>query len=149
MNYHIIDSHQYPGGVEAAISYIHSKWGNPQNLNFYRDAIMNYGPSLPRFFLLCQNETIVGCGALIANDIISRHDLMPWYACHYVESAHRGKHLGELLLKHACKLGQELGYPTLYLSTDHDAYYEKYGWQRIEDGFEPSGAATRIYRIDT
>ncbi len=146
-DYYIQDAHSFPGGVEEVIRYIHGKWGRPQNYSFYRDAILNYGKQLPRFFVLCKAGEIVGCGALIVNDFISRHDLWPWYACHYIEAEHRGQGLGAILLEHGRKLAKELGFPALYLCTDHDGYYEKYGWQRIEDGYERDGEATRIYRV--
>ncbi len=144
----IVDAHVNPGGLEQAIIYIHGKWGRPGNLAFYRDAIFHYGDQLPRFFLLLEGERILGCGALIANDFVSRHDLWPWYACHYIEPDHRGRGLGKLLLDHAVRLAGELGFDSVYLSTDHQGYYEKYGWKRIEDGYEPSGAPTRIYRFN-
>jgi N-acetylglutamate synthase-like GNAT family acetyltransferase len=142
----IIDSHDYCGGIEAAVIYIHSKWGSQRNLNFYRDAITRYGQKLPRFFLLCKGVEIIGCGALLISDFTSRHDLWPWYACHYIEAEHRGKALGKLLLEYATQLTANTGYQNLYLSTNHDGYYEKYGWKRIDDAFEPSGETTRIYQ---
>ena len=37
------------------------------------------------------------------------------------------------------------GFSTLYLTTDHDGYYEKYGWTRIEDGYDRDGEPCRIY----
>ncbi len=145
--YKIVDAHNYPGGLEKAIRYIHSKWGRPENLAFYRDAIMHYGEKLPRFFLLLPRKRIVGCGALINNDFVSRHDLWPWYACHYIEADERGLGLGAKLLAYGAHLAGELGFSDVYLNTDLDGYYEKYGWERIEDGFDVSGATTRIYRF--
>lgn len=142
----IIDAHEYEGGIDAAVSYIHGKWGSERNLNFYRDAIIHYGEKLPRFFLLCDASMIIGCGALLLSDFASRHDLCPWYACHYVEAEYRGKALGSLLLDHGINLVAEAGFEHVYLSTDHDGYYEKYGWERIDDAFEPTGAKTRIYK---
>ena len=85
-NLQIIDAHDYEGGLETAVRYIHGKWGSERNLNFYRDAITRYGEKLPRFFLLCDGSKIIGCGALLISDFTSRHDLWPWYACHYIEA---------------------------------------------------------------
>lgn len=146
--YMIVDSHDYQGGLEAAVVYIHSKWGSARNLNFYRDAITRYGEKLPRFFLLCDQERIIGCGALIVSDFTSRHDLWPWYACHFIEEEYRSQALGTVLIDHAIHLARDAGFKHVYLSTDHDGYYEKYGWKRIEDAFEPTGEQTRIYQYD-
>ncbi len=144
-NFQIIDAHDYEGGLETAVRYIHGKWGSERNLNFYRDAITRYGEKLPRFFLLCDGSKIIGCGALLISDFTSRHDLWPWYACHYIEADYRGKALGKMLLNHGISLAMAAGYDSVYLSTDHDGYYEKYGWKRIDDAFEPTGVQTRIY----
>jgi len=145
--YRILDAHEHPDGLEAAIRYVHGKWGRPENLPFYRDAITHYGATLPRFFLLMRKDRTLGCGALIVNDFVSRHDLWPWYACHYIEPEERGQGLGQLLLTHAANLARSLGFRRVYLSTGHDGYYEKCGWERMEDGWEPSGARTRIYSL--
>jgi len=95
---------------------------------------------------LLQGERIIGCGALIINDFICRHDLLPWYACHCIEPYERGSGLGKLLLEYAVTIAGALGFSEVYLGTDHGGYYEEYGWERIEDGYEPSGGRTRIYR---
>ena len=51
-------------------------------------------------------------------------------------------------MEHATKEAKDSGFSTMYLVTDHDGYYEKYGWRRIEDGFDPRGGKTRIYEMD-
>jgi N-acetylglutamate synthase-like GNAT family acetyltransferase len=143
---------QYAGGLDNACAYIHSKWGNKDNYAFYYDAMQHSGRTelpLPHFYLVLDDKDIIGCYALITNDFISRHDLYPWFACLYVEPDHRGKELGKLMMEHALKEARDKGFETLYLTTDHQDYYEKYGWERMEDGYEPSGKITRIYRRNT
>ena len=81
--YQIINVNDYSGGIAEAASYFHSKWGNEGNFMFYLDAMLhssNEKDGLPRFYLLLKSKEIVGCYALIVNDFISRHDLMPWFA---------------------------------------------------------------------
>ena len=96
--------------------------------------------------LLKDNETI-GCSALITNDFISRHDLYPWVACLFVEKKERGHEYGKLLLEHAEQEAKNMCFSAVYLTTDHDGYYEKYGWQRIEDGIDLfSGEPSCIYK---
>jgi N-acetylglutamate synthase-like GNAT family acetyltransferase len=86
--------------------------------------------------VLLKNNEIIGCSALITNDFISRHDLYPWMACLFVEEKERGKEYGNLLMKFAEKEAKKIGFTDIYLTTDHDGYYEKYGWIRIEDGID-------------
>lgn len=147
--HYVVNMIDYEGGLESAIQYYHSKWGNEKNYAFFHDAISHStkeGSGLPRFFALVKDGKLCGCCGLIVNDFISRHDLTPWLAGIYVDPEERGKALGDVLMKYAADEARKMGYSQLYLTTDHDGYYEKFGWERIEDGYEVSGAPTRIYR---
>ena len=149
--YDIVNVINFSRGIETAIKYIHNIWGNKSNYPFYYDAIMHSseeGKPLPRFYLMLDGEKRIGCYALLTNDLISRQDLYPWFGCVFIEKDYRGKQLGFELMKHGAKEAKQLGYSILYLTTDHDGYYEKYGWIRIEDGFEFNGDRTRIYKMD-
>jgi len=145
----IVNVREYPGGLDKAIDYIHGMWGSEKNYPYYRDAIYHSsltGKHLPMFFLLLKNNEIIGCSALITNDFISRHDLYPWIACLFVDAKERGQEYGNLLMEHAGKEAKNMGFSIVYLTTDHDGYYEKYGWQRLEDGVDLfSCKPTRIY----
>lgn len=144
----IINVPDNPGGLSSAVQYFHSKWGNANNYEFYYDAIAHSSQSpisLPRFYLLYEEDQIIGSYALLINDIISRQDLYPWFACLYIEANHRAKGYGKLLMQHACEETKRLGYKELYLATDHKDYYERYAWLWKADGFEPSGDKFRIY----
>jgi N-acetylglutamate synthase-like GNAT family acetyltransferase len=144
----IVNVKEYSEGIEKAIEYIYSKWGTRKSYDYYKDAIMHSsepGKSLPKFFLLLKDGDIIGCYALITNDFISRHDLFPWFACLFIEEGERGNSYGEILMEHAEKETRESGYASLYLATDHEGYYERYGWRRIEDGYEIDGKRARIY----
>ena len=146
--YKIINMKDYSGCIDEAIRFYHSKWGRENNYVFFHDAIMhstNSPTGLPRFYILTKETEIVGCYGLIVNDFISRHDLWPWLAGLYVNETERGKTLGNFMMEHAEIEAKTLGFSNIYLTTDHDGYYEKYGWKRIEDGYEISGAFTRIY----
>ena len=144
----IINVKDYSGGIEKAIEYIHGVWGSKNNYPFYSDAIKHSSlpnKPLPKFFLLLKEDKIIGCSALITNDFISRHDLYPWLACLFVDKNERGHSYGKLLIEYTEQQAKSVGFSTLYLTTDHDGYYEKYAWNRIEDGYDLGGQPTRIY----
>jgi len=149
MEYRIVNMLDYSGGLDAGIKFYHSAWGNEKNYEFIEDAIKhstNSKTGLPRFYVLLKSENIVGCIALIACDFTSRQDLQPWIAGVYVNKNERGKELGNFMIQHLELEAKQANYSTLYLTTDHDGYYEKYGWTRMVDGFERSGKPTRIYK---
>jgi GNAT superfamily N-acetyltransferase len=145
--YKIIRMHEHPGGLDEAIAYYHSKWGRDGNYPFIDDAIKhsNYD-DLPQFFVMLKGLRIIGCCGLIVNDLISRHDLYPWVCGVYVEESERNRGLAGKLLDFAAREAGRVGYKTIYLSTDHTSFYERYGWEYIGDGVEPDGEAARIYK---
>ena len=152
MTVRLINIKSYAGGIDKAATYIHSKWGNTKNYAFYYDAIANSTDEegeLPQFYLMLDQETIIGCYALLVNDLISRQDLLPWFACLYVEKTHRGKRYCAKMFEHAKLEMTKGGFKTIYLSTDHDGLYEKFGWSRIEDGYNFFGEKCRIYYTST
>lgn len=143
----IVNVRDYSGGPEKAAAYFNRAWSGISK-TFYLDAIAHSsrpGQPLPRFYLLLRDSEPIGCYGLVTNDFISRHDLYPWFAALYIEEGERGQQLGSLLLEHATEQAAEAGFSTLYLTTDHDGFYEKYGWKRMEDGYERDGTPAKIY----
>jgi len=74
---------------------------------------------------------------------------MPWLCALYVEEACRLRGLGGKLLRHGRREAAKLGFPKVYLCTDHVGYYERYGWRFW--GMEESefGGETRVYEIES
>jgi len=129
-----------------AIDYYSSKWSVSRNV--YQDCITNSLTTespLPRWYLMLRNNKIIGSYGLIVNDFISRQDLWPWICAVYIEENERGKALGARLLEHGRHEAAMLGFSTVYLSTDHIGYYEKYGWMYIGQGYSFNGETCRIY----
>jgi len=150
MDFKIIGVRENKEYLEKAIDYFTDKWGIDRRI--YVDCITNSITTknpLPRWFLMINNDEIIGSYGLITNDFISRQDLYPWLCALYVEEHYRGKKLGVKLLEHGSIEAAKLGYKKLYLSTDHKGYYEKYGWLYIGNGFHPWGAESRIYEHES
>jgi|GEM_PF-133184 len=136
--------------LERAIDYFTAKWGIDRRI--YADCISNCittSSPLPKWYLMLKDEEIIGSYGLITNDFISRQDLYPWLCALFVEENYRGKKLGAKLLEHSRVEAGKLGYEKIYLSTDHNGYYERCGWKYIANGFHPWGAESRIYVNDT
>lgn len=136
------------GLFEEAVEFFWKQWGNQENYLFYQDCMLHSCDSksdVPRFYIAIQNNSIVGSYALLRNDLISRQDLSPWLACLFVVPELRGNALGSVLLRHAVTEGQKKGFEKLYLCTDLEGYYEKYGWSYMQKGYMFNGEATNIY----
>jgi hypothetical protein len=39
------------------------------------------------------------------------------------------------------------GYKEIFLTTDPNNFYEKFGWTKMDDGNSPDGQVSKIYRI--
>ena len=137
MQYEIIRLRQHPEYRERAAAWFHQKWGVPESayLESIDACITNdggpngSGPAWPQWYLALAGEAIAGGLGVIENDFHDRPDLAPNVCAVYVEPEHRCKGLAGVLLKQACWDMQGRGVNTLYLITDHDSFYERYGWQ--------------------
>jgi hypothetical protein len=38
-------------------------------------------------------------------------------------------------------------YKEIFLTTDPDNFYEKFGWTQMDNGYSPDGQVSKIYRI--
>ncbi|MDL2218101.1 GNAT family N-acetyltransferase [Christensenellaceae bacterium OttesenSCG-928-M15] len=146
----IVSVREEPAFEQRAIAYFQSKWATPDSRMVYEDCIhhcLTAKNPLPEWYLLLDGNEIIGCTGLVTNDFISRMDLYPWLVALYIEEAHRGHAYATLLIDRVKADTKNMGYPCLYLSTDHIGYYERYGWRYIGTGYHPWGENSRIYEI--
>ena len=148
----IIGIRENPELLEPGVKFFHNAFGSAKNYMLYHDCIshsITTESALPRWYLAMKDDEIVGCCALITNDFISRMDLWPWLAALYVVESQRNQGLGGMLLAHGVTEAGKLGFSKVYLTTDHDSYYERYDWKHIGTGYAPWGDSGRIYEIET
>lgn len=131
---HVVSVRDNPKIIESAINYIQSIWANPKSIRVYEDCISNWIESdngLPQWYLLFDDEIIVGCVGLITNDFISRMDLFPWLCALYIEPKYRGNNYSKLLIDRAIIDTKKAGFDKLFLCSDHVGYYEKFGFNYL------------------
>ena len=148
----IIEISNRPDLMEKAIHYFWKCWGSDSNFKFYQDCILNSvdkDKPLPKFYIVLSNDEIIASYALITNDIISRQDLYPWFACLFVNPEYRNKGIAESLLKHGLSEAHKKGFEWLYLSTDLENFYERKGWDFFGTGFNIEDSEIKIYHKST
>lgn len=147
----IISVRERPQYSKQAIAYFQSKWATPDSMMVYEDCItscLNAPAPLPQWYLLMEGERIIGGAGLITNDFISREDLYPWICAVYVEEDCRGNAYSSQLLQKAKEDAKKFGFSHVYLSTDLEGFYEKYGFHYLGIGYHPWGESSRIYEAD-
>lgn len=138
--------------LKEAIHLFWKTWGNESNFKFYEDCIIHSLDSdkkLPKFYIGLKQDKIIATYALLTNDIISRQDLYPWFACLYVDPLQRKQGYAGQLLKHGLSEAQKKGYEQLYLSTDLVNFYERKGWTLYGKGYGVFGGNINIYAKTT
>ena len=96
-----------------------------------------------------EEGNIIETYALLRKDLNSRQDLYPWLACLFVSNEYRGNEIGSKLLQHGLNEAAKKGYEKLYLSTDLEGYYEKYGWENSGIVYGVSGGHIKLYEKST
>lgn len=77
--------------------------------------------------ILVDNNILIGFISIFPHDGEEMKELSPWYATMFVKSEYRGKGYSKLLNDAILHEARERGFQKLYLKTDLDNYYEKFG----------------------
>ena len=124
-----IDLRDRPELLNKASNWFHEKWGVPTEA--YLECMVAYLSHQTEYgWYLCfkDNEIIGGLG-VIENDFHNRPDLKPNVCAVYVEEKYRGQGIAGKLLNLVVESEKSKGISPLYLLTDHEGFYERYGWK--------------------
>ncbi len=130
MDYQIIRLADQPEIKEQAAKWFHEKWGIPlaAYLDSMEESLAGEKP-FPQWYVAVEDGRIIGGLGVIENDFHDRKDLAPNVCAVYTEEDWRGMGIAGALLNYVCADMKERGIDTLYLLTDHDSFYERYGWE--------------------
>lgn len=130
MDYKIIRLADRPEIKEQAAQWFHEKWGVPLTayLESIEDCLQGEEP-VPQWYAAVEGDRIIGGLGVIENDFHDRKDLAPNVCAVYTEEDKRGNGVAGVLLAYVCADMKQRGIDTLYLLTDHDSFYERYGWE--------------------
>lgn len=130
MEYKIIRLADRPEIKEQAAQWFHEKWQIPLEayLESMEESLTGKGP-VPQWYVAVEGGRIIGGMGVIENDFHDRKDLTPNVCAVYTEEDRRGRGVAGALLNDVCEDMKKRGIGTLYLLTDHDSFYERYGWE--------------------
>lgn len=142
----VVNIKQSPMGINQAIKYIQSVWNNQIQPSQMHDTLSNLslsGDLLNDFYLLVNEEKIIGCCGLVRNDVLTNVNRYPWLTSLYIDENYRGRNYGQLLMNHVTHRAKLLGYPNIYLTAEKTDYYRRQGWYELEQYLHQK--ANRIY----
>ena len=131
--YNLKDKEEY---IEEVCILEHKEWGSidksiedrnnkiKKKIKLIKDNFNN------RYFcklILLDKDKLVGFISLFPFDTDERKDLSPWYATIYIKEEYRGKGYSKLLNDAIIKEAKDRGFNRIYLKTELDNYYEKFG----------------------
>ena len=138
MNYKIIRLTDSPEMMEQMANWFHEKWGIPKEAYIESmQACLSGVGAVPQWYAVLDGERnlenlrIIGGAGVIENDFHDRPDLTPNICALFVEPDRRFEGIAGKILQFVCNDMKDRGLDTLYLVTDHDSFYERYGWQYL------------------
>ena len=130
MEYKIVRIADRPELKRRAAEWFSGKWGIPtEEYTGSMEESMKKVTAVPQWYLALEGDRIIGGLGVIENDFHNRKDLRPNVCAVYTEEDRRRRGVAGELLRFACLDMERRGIGTLYLITDHDSFYERYGWE--------------------
>ena len=127
--YQYVTLREQPQWKKTAAEWFHSKWKVPETaylvcMDAYLSGETEYG-----WYLCLDGGRIIGGLGVIENDFHDRKDLSPNICAVFAEKEYRGQGIAGHLLNLAVGDLKSKGISPVYLVTDHQGFYERYGWE--------------------
>lgn len=98
-----------------------------------------------RVIVATENGSICGYCTVSKTDCIPNVNYTPYIGYVFVDEEYRGNRLSQELIRYAIDYLKNIGFDKVYLVSDHDNLYEKYGFCIIDRKIAPWGAEEKIY----
>ena len=147
MNIKLIEAIYKSKYFDFACELIFAEWGdrNLDNLNAKKEKLKSDTTS--KCYVLEINDTPVGCFVVRNNDIKGFEHYNPNLACVCIKKEYRGHGYSNILMEQADLTFKKLDIKKAYLKTDLNNFYEKFGWEYLQDAVI-DGKKEKLYKKD-
>lgn len=90
-----------------------------------------------RILVVIDDNNIAGYCTLARTDCIPEVPYSPYIGYMFVDEQYRGHRLSEKLINYALQYAKELNFEKVYIVSDHVNFYEKYGFEKIDERTVP------------
>lgn len=124
-----------------------SDWGAGQFLYelLKNQKLKEYVGENTKVLMLIDGENLISFCTFAEKDDIQPTELTPWIGWVYTFPQYRGHRYVGKLLSYAEALAKTDGINSIYISTNHDGLYEKYGYEFFEMMKDIHGEDSRVY----
>lgn len=92
----------------------------------------NYFNGWERVIVAIADSQVVAFCTFTETDYFPENRYSPWIGFVFVDEKYRGNRISEKMIKRVMEYATGLGFDNVYISTDHDNLYEKYGFKQID-----------------
>lgn len=125
---------------------LNCSWNAGKNLS--RDMSENVFTDWERVIVALNDANIAGYCTVAKKDCIPNVPYTPYIGYMFVDERYRGNRLSQKLISHAMSYLKALGFQQVFLVSDHENLYEKYGFKVIDRKLAPWGEIEKIYMHD-
>lgn len=124
-----------------------SDWGAGQFLYelLKNQKLKEYVGENTKVLMLIDGENLISFCTFAEKDDIQPTELTPWIGWVYTFPQYRGHRYVGKLLSYAEALAKTDGINSIYISTNHNGLYEKYGYEFFEMMKDIHGEDSRVY----
>lgn len=90
-------------------------------------------------------KQVVGYCTFLKEDYYPDKRYSPWISGLFVDEAYRGQRIRQRLIEEAESYAMERGFSVVYLPSDHEGLYEKYGYEKIDTLTNYAGGVDAIF----
>ncbi|MBR4462817.1 MAG: GNAT family N-acetyltransferase [Erysipelotrichaceae bacterium] len=100
-----------------------------------------------RVVIAVEEDRIIGFCTYTEKDALpERYDFMPFIGFVFVDENDRGNRVSERMIDQAIRYAKEIGFSTVYLTSDEHGLYEKYGFKKIGDYDTIHGTEEQLFQ---
>lgn len=125
---------------------LNCSWSAGKNLS--RDMSDNAFSDWERVIVALNDSDIAGYCTVAKKDCIPNVPYTPYIGYMFVDERYRGNRMSQKLISHAMSYLKVLGFQQVFLVSDHENLYEKYGFKVIDRKLAPWGEIEKIYMHD-
>ncbi|MBD5494662.1 MAG: GNAT family N-acetyltransferase [Lachnospiraceae bacterium] len=84
-------------------------------------------------FAATTEDEIIGFCTFLKTDYYPENRYSPWISTIFVDEKYRGKRISERMINKVIEYAKEQNFSKVYIPSDMTGFYEKYGFQKIDE----------------